>query len=240
MACTALPHSPLHHWHSIFRALPTTTPSPIRALSTASITPPQPRIPPRRLLPNIDSDLFKPPKTIKTYPPPPSTRLAHPHPIQSLQQTHISETLDPTGSRTRLFEKRNPDCPRQGDILLVTFTSGDPFSGVCLSIRRRGVTDTAILLRNRVMMVGVEMWVKIYSPKVKSIEVVERAQKRAKRARLYYMRKAKHDRGSVEGVVEEYLKRMRLVRSGAVGMREPGRGGKVGGGGSGRERGGGR
>lgn len=90
------------------------------------------------------------------------------------------------------------------------------------------------------MMVGVEMWVKIYSPKVKSIEVVERAQKRAKRARLYYMRKAKHDRGSVEGVVEEYLKRMRLVRSGAVGMREPGRGGKVGGGGSGRERGGGR
>lgn len=37
------------------------------------------------------------------------------------------------------------------------------------------------------------------------------------------MRKPKHDRGSVEGVVEEYLKRRRLVRSGAVGVREPGK-----------------
>ncbi|KAL8932326.1 MAG: hypothetical protein Q9216_006881, partial [Gyalolechia sp. 2 TL-2023] len=133
---------------------------------------------------------------------------------------HISSTLDPTGSRTRLFAKDNPDAPRAGDTLLVTFTSGDPFSGVCLNIRRRGV-DTGILLRNRVMMVGVEMWVKIYSPKVRSIEVVERAHKRPRRARLYYMRKPKHDRGSVEGVVEEYLKRRRLVRSGAVGIREP-------------------
>lgn len=32
------------------------------------------------------------------------------------------------------------------------------------------------------------MWVKIYSPNVKSIEVVKRAEKRARRARLYYMR----------------------------------------------------
>ena len=51
--------------------------------------------------------------------------------------------------------------------------------------------------------------------------MVERAQKRARRARLTYMRKPKHDRGSVEGVVEEYLKRRRLVRSGAVGVRDP-------------------
>lgn len=32
------------------------------------------------------------------------------------------------------------------------------------------------------------MWVKIYSPNVRSIEVVQRALKRARRARLYYMR----------------------------------------------------
>lgn len=55
----------------------------------------------------------------------------------------------------------------------------------------------------------------------RSIEVVERAPKRARRARLTYMRKPKHDRGSVEGVVEEYLKKRRLVRSGAVGVRDP-------------------
>ena len=35
---------------------------------------------------------------------------------------------------------------------------------------------------------GVEMWVKIYSPNVQAIEVVKRAEKKAKRARLYYMR----------------------------------------------------
>ncbi|KAL8751173.1 MAG: hypothetical protein Q9184_006149 [Pyrenodesmia sp. 2 TL-2023] len=226
MACIALNHSPLHQWSSLLRALPTTsTPLTIRTLSTASISPPRPPIPPRRLLPNIDSNLFKPPKEIKTYPPPPSHRQLHPHAIQSVETAHITSTLDPTGSRTRLFSRSNPDAPRPGDILLVTFTSGDPFSGVCLDIRRRG-PDTGILLRNRVMMVGVEMWVKVYSPKVKSIEVVERAVKRARRARLYYMRLPKHDRGSVEGVVEEYLKKRRLVRSGAVGVREPGKSAK--------------
>ena len=56
-----------------------------------------------------------------------------------------------------------------------------------MSIRRRSV-DTGVLLRNRLSMTGVEMWVKIYSPNVRSIEVVKRAEKRARRARLYYLR----------------------------------------------------
>lgn len=74
-----------------------------------------------------------------------------------------------------------------GDILLVTFKTGDPFAGVCLVIKRRGV-DTGILLRNKLLMVGVEMWVKVYSPNVKAVEVVKRAEKRARRGKLYYMR----------------------------------------------------
>ena len=65
--------------------------------------------------------------------------------------------------------------------------SGDPFAGVCLNIRRQGV-DTAVLLRNELTRVGVEMWYKIYSPNVEGIEVVQRRVKRARRARLYYMR----------------------------------------------------
>ena len=48
--------------------------------------------------------------------------------------------------------------------------------------------DTGILLRNKLTMVGVEMWVKVYSPNVKAIEVVKRAEKRARRGKLYYMR----------------------------------------------------
>lgn len=34
---------------------------------------------------------------------------------------------------------------------------------------------------------GVEMWVKVFSPEVQSVEIVQRSEKR-KRARLYYMR----------------------------------------------------
>ena len=64
---------------------------------------------------------------------------------------------------------------------------GDPFAGVCLNIRRRGI-DTAILLRNQLTRVGVEMWFKIFSPNVEGIELVKRREKRARRARLYYMR----------------------------------------------------
>ena len=48
--------------------------------------------------------------------------------------------------------------------------------------------DTSILLRNQLTRVGTEMWVKVYSPTVVGIEVVQRAEKRARRARLYYMR----------------------------------------------------
>ncbi len=35
---------------------------------------------------------------------------------------------------------------------------------------------------------GVEMWFKIYSPNVDGVEVVQRREKRARRARLYYLR----------------------------------------------------
>lgn len=69
----------------------------------------------------------------------------------------------------------------------MTFKTGDPFAGVCLSIKRRGV-DTGILLRNKLLMVGVEMWVKVYSPNVQAIEVVKRAERRARRGKLFYMR----------------------------------------------------
>lgn len=74
-----------------------------------------------------------------------------------------------------------------GDVLLVRLRNGDPFAGVCLNIRRRGI-DTGVLLRGQLTRVGVEMWYKVYSPNVEGIEVVQRREKRVRRARLYYMR----------------------------------------------------
>ncbi|KAH8731738.1 translation protein SH3-like domain-containing protein [Phaeosphaeriaceae sp. PMI808] len=127
-----------------------------------------------------------------------------PNPVAAVTATQTS-LLDPSGARTRLFAKDNPEAARVGDILLVRQRTGDPFAGVCIDIRRRGI-DTAILLRGQLTRVGVEMWYKIYSPLVEGIEVVQRAAKRARRARLTYMRTVKHDRGSVENVVRLYLR----------------------------------
>lgn len=127
------------------------------------------------------------PGRIKVYPcPVPSARAACKDAIASITQTQLT-VLDPTGARTKLFSKANTEGARVGDILLIRTKEGDPFSGVCLNIRRQGI-DTAILLRNNVTRVGVEMWVKVYSPNVQGVEVVQRKEKKARRARLYYMR----------------------------------------------------
>ena len=61
------------------------------------------------------------------------------------------------------------------------------------------------------------MWFKVYSPNVDGIEVVQRKEKRARRANLYYMRQPKHDVGSVENTVRGYL-RQRM--GGSVGGRD--------------------
>lgn len=126
--------------------------------------------------------------------------------------------LDPVGARTKLFSKANPDAAKVGDILLVRLKTGDPFAGVCINIRRRGV-DTAILLRSALTRVGVEMWYKIYSPNVEGIEVVRRKEKRARRARLTFMRKPKHDLGSVQKIVTQYQKSRGGSRGGPKGKR---------------------
>ncbi|MCJ1287632.1 hypothetical protein MMC26_006984 [Xylographa opegraphella] len=191
------------------------------------------------------------PKKIKTYPPPPSTHAKCPEPLATFTASQIS-LLDPRGSRTRLFSKTNPDSARVGDILLVRFKSGDPFAGVCINIRRRGV-DTSILLRAQLTRIGTELWVKVYSPTVVGIEVVQRAERRARRARLYYMRyanatvgypadmiirersskrqaanmmvsrKPKHDRGNLSGTVDAYMRTRNLLGRGSGGN-SPGRG----------------
>lgn len=154
-------------------------------------------------------------KAITVYQAPPSYRNTCREPLKAFQGQQLS-SMDPTGARTRLFSKDNPEAAKVGDILLVRTTSGEPFAGVCINIRKRGV-DTAILLRNHLTRVGVEMWFKIYSPAVTGIEVVQRRAKRARRARLYYMRLPKHDMGSVDNIVRQYLRQRAAI--GATGVR---------------------
>lgn len=125
-------------------------------------------------------------------------------PIKVIYHDQLA-VLDPTGARTRLFSKKNPERVHPGDILLVKLKNGDDFAGICLVVRQRNSPiDTAILLRNHLTKVAVEMWFKVYSPNVEGIEIVQRKEKRARRAKLYYMRQPRHDIGSVDNIVRAY------------------------------------
>ncbi|EPS37683.1 hypothetical protein H072_8561 [Dactylellina haptotyla CBS 200.50] len=123
--------------------------------------------------------------------------------------------MDPKGLRARLFSRHNKDAILPGDILQVRFADSntEPFAGVLINIRRRGL-DTAFLLRNHLTRVGVEMWYKLYSPKIAGIDLVERKARRAKRAKLYFMRQPKHDMGSVESIVSRWKKNRMLFGGG--------------------------
>ncbi|KAI0455649.1 translation protein SH3-like domain-containing protein [Xylaria acuta] len=145
------------------------------------------------------------------YPRVPSSRSLTPTPVESYHAQQIRR-LDPKGLRTQLFSKANRDSVKPGDVLQVTSRRGEPFAGVCLSIRRAGV-DTAILLRNHLTKVGVELWFKIYSPNVLGIEIVWRRPKRARRARLTYMRQPKHDMGNVDHLVAAWRRTRNVFSS---------------------------
>lgn len=127
------------------------------------------------------------PKPVKVYPPPPSSRKVCKDPVAKVTESQLAE-LDPKGERKALFDyRRNPRSVKPGDIVRVTFKNGDPFNGVVLSIKLRGI-DTSFLLRNELTRVAVEMSVKVFNPNVQSVEIVQRAERKPRRARLYYMR----------------------------------------------------
>ncbi|KEF51471.1 uncharacterized protein A1O9_12388 [Exophiala aquamarina CBS 119918] len=134
------------------------------------------------------------------------------NPVALIEQQQLA-LLDPTGARARLFDKTNLDRAKVGDILYTTFKSGEPFAGVILSIKGSG-PGASVLLRNHLTKIAVEMSIKIYSPLVQSMEIAQRAPKRKRRARIYYMRKPEHDLGSVQKVVDQYL-RQRAQLTGA-------------------------
>ncbi|KAF2153426.1 hypothetical protein K461DRAFT_225225, partial [Myriangium duriaei CBS 260.36] len=137
---------------------------------------------------------------------PPHIKKTCPDPIAAVSASQLS-LLDPSGQRTRLFSPDNPERINPGDIVLVRLGGGaDPVSGVVLAIRRKTPVDTAILLRNHLTRLAVEVWVKVYSPNVTGIEVVQRKEKRARRNKLYYYRTAKHDLGSLENMVRTYIR----------------------------------
>ncbi|KAL8347334.1 hypothetical protein RB601_003173 [Gaeumannomyces tritici] len=149
------------------------------------------------------------------YTPPDLSRPPTTDPMAAFDKQQIS-AMDPTGARSRLFDRHSPDSVKVGDVLMVTTRrAAEPFSGVCITIRRSGI-ETAVLLRTALTKVGVEMWFKVYSRNVVAIDIVQRRPKRARRARLTYMRQPKHDRGSVEQIVAAWRKSRNVLRTRAA------------------------
>lgn len=95
------------------------------------------------------------------------------------------------------FGKKHPQRILPGTVLQVaTKHAPTTFTGVLLSIRRRG-SDTSILLRNIINRTGVEVQYFVCSPHVKDIKVLMRAGgkgtdgragARMRRAKLFYLR----------------------------------------------------
>ncbi|KAF8248173.1 hypothetical protein K440DRAFT_583831, partial [Wilcoxina mikolae CBS 423.85] len=150
-----------------------------------------------------------PRRRIRIHPPiaaPPTTNA-----VDAFTTLQLS-VLDPTGSRAHLFSRHNRDALRVGDVIQVRRKNGEPpFAGVLINIRRRGV-DSGILLRGQITRVGVEVWFKVFSPNVEGIDLIQRREKRAKRAKLYYMRQPQHDMGSVQNIVAQYTRQRAMLR----------------------------
>ncbi|EHY55184.1 hypothetical protein HRR83_005560 [Exophiala dermatitidis] len=219
-------------WRSLFaelrpqrqfqRSLITVQRGPIQKLEIPSDLPPQ-------LLPQLP-ERYRPGRNrrdIVVHEAPRSEAETCKDPVGLVDKQQLS-VLDPTGARARLFDKTNPDRAKVGDILLTTFKTGEPVSGVIMVIKGSG-PHTSVLLRNQLTTVGMEMSIKVHSPLVQSMEIAQRSPKRKRRARLYYLRKPEHDVGSVQKVVDQYL-RQRAMLTGGKPSRQGGgfRGGKKG------------
>ncbi|OBZ76528.1 50S ribosomal protein L19 [Grifola frondosa] len=132
-------------------------------------------------------------------PPPHTTPPPEPLRLGKGLMSYLTQTL-PSPEKLKLlalFSKRHPSRILPGSVLTVTLNHApNTFSGVLMSIRRRGL-DTSFLLRNIINRTGVEMQFSVCSPHVTGIQVLQRAggkgpkdARRMRRAKLFYLRDA--------------------------------------------------
>ncbi|KAL4399354.1 mitochondrial large ribosomal subunit protein [Malassezia pachydermatis] len=143
------------------------------------------------------------------------------HPSRAIMtrvDAQLANELDPDEKIARLFSRKSPDCIPPGSVVMVeTYltparTTSTAFSGVLIAVRRAGVATTFVL-RTIAHKLGVEMRFHAYSPMIKDIKVIQRADAkkgspgltRTRRAKLYYMRRREDRRvNAVAGLVKQY------------------------------------
>jgi len=116
---------------------------------------------------------------------------------------HLQKSL-PTPAKREMFRtlffRHSPKQILPGSILQLTLEHAPTtFTGVLLSIRRRGL-DTSILLRNIIQRTGVEMQFFVNSPHVKDIKVLQKPPGgRMRRAKLFYLRDSPEKMSMIAG-----------------------------------------
>ncbi|KAI9001238.1 translation protein SH3-like domain-containing protein [Trametes punicea] len=131
--------------------------------------------------------------------PPPAVPAPEPAKVGKGLMSYLPQRLLPPEKLALLarFGKRHPERIMPGSVLQVT-TNHAPssFTGVVLSIRRRGA-DTSFVLRNVINRTGVEVQYFVCSPHVRDVKVLMRAGGRGsegrpgarmRRAKLFYLR----------------------------------------------------
>lgn len=121
----------------------------------------------------------------------PKRKSPHKRAASLLSALSTEEQLRLQATNRAIFPLKVPK-PRAGDVLRVSYVHHLPvrgvphcFTGVCIAVRKRGL-GSSVLLRNVIDGVPVERYFPIYSPLVRDVQVV--GKKRAKRAKLYYLR----------------------------------------------------
>ncbi|GAA5913301.1 hypothetical protein JCM5296_006968 [Sporobolomyces johnsonii] len=173
---------------------------------------------------------------------PPSTAPALPLKDSLLRTLNAHLTAQHPNSKTylQLFSRRDKQRLLPGSVLTVTSYTTPPtaenpapatgvFSGVLIAIRRRHQgRDTSIRLRNLVGRTGVEISFKVFSPLIKDIKVVARAETSgpavtnkdgkvvrwrkpalaaANRAKMYFVRDQPNRLVSVAGIIRQARER---------------------------------
>ena len=132
--------------------------------------------------------------------------------------TDLRARYDPGNRLTKLFDRKSPERIPPGSVLIVESwtsplkTNFSSFSGVLIAVRRRGVS-TSFVLRNLVQKLGVEMRFNLYSPLLKDVRVIQKADagkndksgklRRTRRAKLYYLRKDDRRLAGIGNVIKQ-------------------------------------
>ncbi|CAO1617515.1 unnamed protein product [Sympodiomycopsis kandeliae] len=131
----------------------------------------------------------------------------------------LRSQLDPGAKFTAMFHRNSSERIPIGSIISVeTYTTPSKtgtstFSGVLIAIRRRG-TSTSFVLRNLISKLGVEVRYNLYSPLLKDIKVIAKADSpkrprrgvlvRSKKAKLYYLRKNEARLASISRLIKAH------------------------------------